>query len=183
MNESRDLTPNDPRSPEELAQGRQGPAIDHPEAIDPRDTPEFALEPGLAPGPPPLEEPDVRRWLDRIGRVAAWVAGRFTTTPDDLDPPAWRFTDEELSELAPPATRVINRRLMWMAGVIRNADEIELGFLLLEYVDGNLERVRDAREAAEAAERQAAEEARPDLEPGDPARGPGSFGLGEEEGP
>lgn len=178
MSESRDLTPNDPRSPEELAQAPGRPPAG--ERIDIRDTPEFALEHGPA-APPPLEEPDVRRWLDRIGRVAAWVAGRFTATPDELEPPAWRFTEEELSELAPPATRVINRRLLWMAGVIRNADEIEVGFLLLEYVDGNLERVRAARDAAEAAERQAAEETRADLEPGHPDRAPGSFGLGDEE--
>lgn len=176
MSETRDLTPNDPRSPEELsdvvARARAAEAASE-EALDPRDTPEFALE----HGPPPLEEPDVHRWLERLGRVAAWVVGRFTTTPE-LEPPAWRFTAEELAELTPPATRVINRRLMWLTGVIRNADEIELGFLLLEYADANLERVRAAREADEG---EGLEEARADLEEGDPARGPASFGLGDEE--
>lgn len=181
MNETRDLTPEDRRSPEEISQvqraaDRAGETLER-KRLEVDTGPEGLRygEPAEELGPPPLTEADVRRWLDRLGRVAAWIVGRFTSTPD-LEPPAWRFTEEELSELTPPATRVFNRRLLWLAGVIRNADEIELGFLLLEYVDTNLERVREAREAAEAATEE------PLDDEGEPVhRGPEGFGLGDSE--
>lgn len=192
MNETRDLTPEDPRSPEEISQvqraaDRAGETLER-KRIEVDTGPEGLRfgEPAEELGPPPLTEPDVRRWLERIGKVVGWVWRRLSTPPEgledptlELDPPPWRFTEEELSELTPPATRVLNRRVLWLAGVIRNADEIELGFLLLEYVDHNLERVREAREAAEAAttEEPLDDEGEPDH------RGPEGFGLGDlEEG-
>lgn len=184
MNETRDLTPNDPRSPEEVATARPPGPEGHRVELEGE---HYIAQPPEAEelGPPPLTEADVRRWLERIGKVVGWIWRRLSSPPEgledpglELEPPPWRFTEEELSELTPPATRVLNRRVLWLAGVIRNADEIELGFLLLEYVDHNLERVRDAREAAEAAT-----EAPPDDE-GEPVhRGPEGFGLGDlEEG-
>lgn len=174
MSETRDLTPQDPRSPEELADPRVPPSTHGAGESGHIEAPGGPYE---FPEPPPqLDEADVRRWLERVGKLVAWVL----PTPEVLEleePPLWRFTEEELGELTPPLTRVLNRRLLWLAGVIRNADELEVGFLLFEYVSGNLDRVREARAAEEAAVQETEEERRADLPEGHPERGPASFGL------
>lgn len=165
-----DMTPTDPRTPEEMI--APGPAAG--EEIDPAATPEFALEygpPAPEEGPPLLDDADVERWLERVGRVASWA---LPTPEDGLDPAAWRFTETEIEELTPPLTRVINRRAAWLRGWIRATDEIEVGFLLLEYLSANLTRVRNAGKPEPEPEPE------PDLEPGHPDRGPQNFGLGGE---
>lgn len=183
MSDRVDLTPEDPRTPEEKAGVVSVPGFpvrddleaerwEHPE--------DRALREGFEPAIDPLTEEEVATWLERVGRIfnAIWRSvGRFlgyVKAPTyGLGKFAWLFSDEELDTISPALTRVINRRFGRLAGVVRSADEIELAFRFEEYVRVNIAVIRDAEAHAEPPPAEEIEE----LPEGHPDRGPGAFGL------
>jgi hypothetical protein len=118
-----------------------------------------------------MAEVDVARWLDRLGRLLTLVLRGPEGARD-----AYRFTETEVDDLAPPVTRQVNKRGAWLRAVLAQADLLEIGFLIGEWWD----RARADVAAALASADTERIDARVDLEPGDPGRGPGSFGLGGE---
>lgn len=175
-----DLTPEDPRTPEEIAAADPGIARAWGEEGAGREP--AGPDPGLldaeAPILDPLTEEEVATWLERVGRLlsGAWrIVGRWLSpVAVERVPWAWLFSDEELAEIPAPLTRVINRRFGWLRGVVRNADELELVFRLEEYVRVNVKIIREAEAAG--PEGSPADEAA-ELPEGHPDRGPGGFGL------
>jgi hypothetical protein len=98
-----DLTPGDARPPE------PPPAAGAADPHGPTRRPEDAVEVVEADWPPVSEE-RVADGLRIFGGAAN--AGHKLLVPGDGYGAAelWRFTDDELAELAPPLTRIINRR-------------------------------------------------------------------------
>lgn len=87
-----------------------------------------------------VDEGTVRRGLRLAGRMLGGVVG-----DPDVDE-HWRFTDDELDDLAPALTRYINRRPKLRAAV-RHGDEAIIAAVLVEYAGRNLTAGKLAKEA------------------------------------
>lgn len=102
------------------------------------DVPDAGLE--LAESVPQVDESMVRALVQGLGGALGYAAG------DPDVPNHWRFTDQELGDLVPPLTRIVNRHAHLRRAVIRG-DEMALGLVLAGYAGRNLALARTAREA------------------------------------
>ena len=102
------------------------------------------LDEELTDGVPPM----VDEWMVRgvVRSVVGGTLGLFLGDPDA--PELWHFTDAELDELVPPLTRMINRRPVLRAAIIRG-DEAAVSIVMARFLGRNFadrRRVRRARE-------------------------------------
>lgn len=104
---------------------------------------------------PPVDESVVRGLLGSIGGGIGYVAG------DDDVADHWRFTRQELDDLTPPLTRIINRRARLRRAVM-HGDEATVAVLLAGYTGRNVAAGQVAKEARNERDREAA------AAPGDP---------------
>lgn len=107
-----------------------------------------AAEAEQAAGAAPVEvsEAQVRVVLAAVGGLAGWALG------DKRIDGHWRFTADELDELAPPITRIVNRNPV-LARVVANSDAAVAGMVLFKYVLRNIDLAAKAKKEAESAER------------------------------
>jgi hypothetical protein len=111
----------------------------------------FAGEPEGLPADvaeaPEVDEATVRQWLDLAGLGLNWtLPGRNYGVAD-----AWRMTQRDLDEIAPPATRILNRH-PWLRAVATRADvdAFTLAAAVAGYGFRNGVEVLQARKDAEA---------------------------------
>ena len=180
MSDRIDLTPSDDRPP-----------------ADPDDAQRHADELAdelLADQPPPWDDtaPDDDPWLDDApevtpDQVAGWLrtfgAGANLVLPGRrLVPDAWRFTEAEIGELAPPLARIVNRRPQLRALAARSdADAFAVALGMGRYGWRNYSELREAAAVAEAATDDLLSahhdtDTDTDDEPTDPATWPGVTG-------
>jgi hypothetical protein len=89
---------------------------------------------------PAASEGTVRGLLAGFGNVLSTAAG-------DADvPDHWRFTDQELDDLTPPITRIVNRRPQ-LRRAIEHGDEVTVALHLAAYAGRNVDLARAAKEA------------------------------------
>jgi len=103
----------------------------------------------LAPAEAPeVAEADVRQWLGLAGLgLNLALPGRAYGLED-----AWRMTEADLAEIAPPLTRIINRHPNLRAVATRaDVDALTVAVALGRYAFRNVGEVVAAREAAEPA--------------------------------
>jgi hypothetical protein len=86
---------------------------------------------------PQVDEGLVRSTVMALGGALSFVVG------DEDVPGHWRFTDQELVDLVPPLTRIINRNVKLRRAVIRG-DEMAIAVALGGYLGRN---VRDGNKA------------------------------------
>lgn len=98
---------------------------------------------------PHVDESMVRTLLKSMGGGLGYALG------DDDVPDHWRFSDRELDDLTPPLTRIINRRPKWRQAVARG-DEMAVAIVLAGYTGRNLTAGRQAQEARNERDREAA---------------------------
>lgn len=115
---------------------------------------------------PPVDETMVRSALMACGGALGFVVG------DEDVPGHWRFTKDELDQLTPPMTRIVNRNVKLRRAVIRG-DEMTVAVGLGTYMGRN---VRDAQRAKKVRRERDGEAA---LAEGDArTQGPGLDGGG-----
>lgn len=95
---------------------------------------------------PEVDEPTVRQWLD-LGGIGLNLSlpGRHYGVDQ-----AWRMTQQDLDEIAPPATRILNRHPVARAVATRaDVDAFTLATALARYLVANGAEVLQARRDAE----------------------------------
>lgn len=111
---------------------------------------------GLAPGDewaepepvaPEVDEAAVRQWLDLAGYgLNLTLPGRAYGIED-----AWRLTADDLAQIAPPLTRIINRHPNLRAVATRaDVDAVTVAVGIGRYAWRNTAEVLEARQEAEA---------------------------------
>jgi hypothetical protein len=139
--------------------------IDLSDDIDLTDELELDGLEGDAPVPV-LDVDQVRRFLAGLGSVAG-----FALADPDV-PEHWRFTADELDDLAPAITAIANRRPA-MAMAIERSDYVVVAMHLARYTGRNVQAGRAARTAREERDDGLNGQARP----------AGGFGLAAAQPP
>lgn len=141
--------------------------IDLSDDIDLDDELELVDELGEGDAPVPVLDVDqVRRFLSGLGSAAGFALA-------DPDVPAhWRFTDDELDDLAPAITSIANRRPQ-VAMAIEKSDYLVVMMHLARYTGRNVQAGRSARTAREERDDGLNGQARP----------AGGFGLAAAQPP
>lgn len=143
-----DLTPDDDRPPPVVSPDTPGGDLIggeyekvYPPGSEPWPEPEPAVE---APRPvEPMTEAEV---ADMLENVAGWLG---MVLPNANTPDLWEFTAPEVESLAPPLTRVINKRPAAVL-VLQRTDELVVALAIGKYV---LSRARYVRAVVDTEER------------------------------
>lgn len=106
--------------------------------------------------PPEAAEEQVRGMLRMIGKIAHRAKG------DKRFPEHWSFTTDELDDLAPPATAIVNRSL-WLRRAVAQSDYMQLAVGLFGWGSRNAE-LSEQIEAVEAEYAEADDVAAPTAE-------------------
>lgn len=137
-----DLSAADDPRPDEGADFDQAAGA---EGLAPAFHPELAAE---APEAPEVDEATVRQWLDLVGLGLNYTLPGRQYGIDE----AWRMTQRDLDEIAPPACRILNRHPVARAVATRaDVDAFTLAAALGRYLVVNGAEVLQARRDLEAA--------------------------------
>lgn len=140
-----------------------------------------------APGPldgaaleeavPQVDESAVRLCLQALGGLLAWDV---LPLADEDVAGHWRFTEQELNDLTPPLTRIVNRNVRLRRAVIQG-DQMAIAVAFGGYVGRNMTDGSRARKVRRERDGEV-EVAEGDVGAGGPGVAPGSGGWGTGAG-